>query len=142
MTATVDDAPDRLRQQDAAMPADGTLLTIAEVAQRSGVSAHTLRYYERVGLLSVGRDAAGHRSYTSADFARVVFLYRLRMTGMPIRELQRYIGLVGDGEHTVSDRLQMLLSHRDAVCAQLADLTAALEAVEFKIAAYGGACAP
>ena len=133
-------ALERLRRQDASVPDPDAMLTIAEVAQRCGVSAHTLRYYERIGLLDVARDAAGHRVYTARDHARVVFLTRLRMTGMPIRELQRYVALVRDGDATVPERLQMLLEHRDAVRAQIQELAFALETVEFKIAAYGGHC--
>src|ERR671917_1288255 len=114
MTASVDAALDRLKRQDAAVPAPDATLTIAEVAERCGVSAHTLRYYERIGLLDVSRDAAGHRVYDARDYARVVFLTRLRMTGMPIRELQRYVALVAEGEASVPERLRMLLAHRDA----------------------------
>lgn len=142
MTATVEDALDRLRRQDTSAPEPGTTLSIAQMAQRAGVTAHTLRYYERVGLLDVARDAAGHRVYAAADFARVVFLTRLRMTGMPIRDLQRYVGLVGAGDSTVPERLALLERHRDAIRVQLMELQFALETVEYKIASYGGACAP
>ncbi|MGI9003576.1 MAG: MerR family transcriptional regulator [Pseudonocardia sp.] len=142
MTASVDDALDRLRRQDAAAPEPGATLTIAEMAERTGLTAHTLRYYERIGLLEIARDAAGHRVYSADDFGRVVFLNRLRTAGMPIRELQRYVALVAAGTQTEPERLRMLLEHRDAVRAQLHELTFALETIEFKIAAYGGACAP
>jgi len=142
MTASVDAALDRLKRQDAAVPAPDATLTIAEMAERTGVSAHTLRYYERIGLLSVARDAAGYRVYTAGDYARVVFLNRLRMTGMSIRDLQDYIALVAEGEASVPERLKMMLAHRDAVRAQIQELTFALETIEFKIAAYGGHAQP
>ena len=142
MTTAVADALDRLRRQDVAVPEPGQTLSIAETAERTGVSAHTLRYYERIGLLAVARDAAGYRRYTAADFARVVFLTRLRMTGMPIRELCRYVELVGQGQHTEPERLEMLLAHRAKVLAQLAELQFALQTVDFKIAVYGGSCTP
>jgi DNA-binding transcriptional MerR regulator len=138
MTASVDAALDRLKRQDAAVPAPGTTLTIAEMAERTGVSAHTLRYYERIGLLSVPRDAAGHREYSAGDYARVVFLNRMRMTGMSIRELRRYVALVEEGETTVAERRELMSAHRDAIRAQIQELAFALETVEFKIAAYGG----
>lgn len=121
--------------------ADATL-TIAEAAERSGVSAHTLRYYERIGLLDVGRDASGHRVYGPDDFARVIFLTRMRMTGMPIRALQRYVELAGRGESTVPERLAIMQAHRDAVRSQLSELQTALETIELKIDLYGGGCAP
>ncbi|MBW0116098.1 MerR family transcriptional regulator [Pseudonocardia abyssalis] len=142
MTTTVDDALDRLRRQDAAIPAPGTTLSIAETAERTGVTAHTLRYYERIGLITVGRDASGYRAYSAADFGRVVFLNRLRMTGMPIRELQRYVALAEDGPVTEPERLEMLVAHRESVLAQLAELQFALDTVDFKIATYGGTCRP
>jgi DNA-binding transcriptional MerR regulator len=142
MTASVDAALDRLQRQDAAVPAPDTALTIAEMAERTGVSAHTLRYYERIGLLSVARDGAGYRTFDARDYARVVFLNRMRMTGMSIRDLQRYIALVAEGEATVPERLQMMLAHRDAVRAQIQELTFALDTIDFKIAAYGGRAEP
>lgn len=69
-------------------------LTIAEVAEVAGVSAHTLRYYERIGLVEVGRDTAGHRRYDRDALARVVFMTRLRTSDMPIRTIRRYVELV------------------------------------------------
>jgi DNA-binding transcriptional MerR regulator len=142
MTASVDAALDRLQRQDAAVPAPGATLTIAEMAERTGVSAHTLRYYERIGLMSVARDAAGYRTYDARDYARVVFLNRLRMTGMSIRDLQRYIALISEGDASVPERLQLLLAHRDAVRARMQELTFALETIDFKIATYGGRAEP
>jgi DNA-binding transcriptional MerR regulator len=77
--------------------------TIAEVAAKTGVSAHTLRYYERIGLLDVGRQANGHRRFTEFDIHGVVFIGRLRATTMPIREIQRYFDrsapIIGGGRY-------------------------------------------
>ncbi|MBN9102559.1 MAG: MerR family transcriptional regulator [Pseudonocardia sp.] len=113
------------------------------MAERTGVTAHTLRYYERIGLLDrVARDASGYRAYSAGDYGRVVFLTRLRMTGMPIRELLRYVELAGAGEATVDERLEMLLAHRESVRRQLAELQFALDTIDFKIASYGGSCVP
>ncbi|MFC4942103.1 MerR family transcriptional regulator [Pseudonocardia sp. GCM10023141] len=142
MTTTVECAADRLRMQEEREPAPDATLTIAEVAERTGVTAHTLRYYERIGLLAVGRDHSGHRVYSADDYGRVVFVNRLRTAGMPIRELQRYIALAEAGDHTVPERLQIMLDHRDAVRTQIQELQFCLETIEFKIAAYGGAMAP
>lgn len=113
---------------------------IAEVAERAGVTAHTLRYYERAGLLSVGRDASGYRAYSEDDCARVVFLTRMRSTGMPIRDLQRYVALVEAGPDTVPERLAMMRDHRERVQARIDDLGVALDVIDFKIATYGGDC--
>jgi DNA-binding transcriptional MerR regulator len=142
MTATVEGVRERMRCQDVSAPEPGQTLSIAETAERVGVTAHTLRYYERIGLLSIGRDAAGQRRYTAADFARVVFLNRLRMTGMPIRELCRYVELVNAGPDTEAARLEMMLERRAEVLAQLEELRVALDTIEYKIGVYGGNCLP
>ncbi len=121
--------------------ADDTL-TIAEVAERTGVTAHTLRYYERIGMLEVPRDDAGRRLYGPDEVGRVVFITRLRMTAMPIRDIQAYFRLVAQGPDTEPERLALLERHRDQVKARIVDLESALATIEFKIATYGGACAP
>jgi DNA-binding transcriptional MerR regulator len=116
--------------------------TIAEVAERTGVSGHALRYYERIGLLDVGRQESGHRRFTEDDVSRVVFIGRLRTTAMPIRQIQRYFLLVAGGPATEGDRLSLLQAHRTEVRARLGEMEAALDAIERKIAHYGGSCAP
>jgi DNA-binding transcriptional MerR regulator len=115
--------------------------TIAEVAERTGVSAHALRYYERIGLLDVGRQESGHRRFTEDDVGRVVFIGRLRATAMPIREIQRYFSLVAGGPATEVDRLGLLQAHRIEVRARLGEMESALDAIEHKIAHYGRSCA-
>ncbi|MYR07262.1 MerR family transcriptional regulator [Gordonia sp. SID5947] len=118
------------------------VLTIAEAADLLGVSAHTLRYYERIGLVDVPRDSAGNRTYDAAAVRRLVFLTRMRLSGMAIRDLQHYVELVDRGDETVDERLEMLLEHRDTVRRQIAELTLSLAATEYKIATYGGRTQP
>jgi DNA-binding transcriptional MerR regulator len=157
-TTTVDAAPPGLLDESdrrpasetpAAAPAvtaapdgDDIALSIAEVAARTGVTAHTLRYYERIGLLSVPRDAAGHRLYSQQELNQVVFITRLRLTAMPIREIQAYFALVAEGPGNEDQRLALLETHRDQVKARITDLESALGVIEFKIATYGGNCMP
>jgi DNA-binding transcriptional MerR regulator len=121
---------------------DVTPLGIADMAERVGVSAHTLRYYERIGLLDVARDDAGHRRYDAASVRRVVFLTRMRLSGMAISDLQAYIKLVDEGDATIPDRLDLLLEHRDTLRGQIRRLQLALATTEFKIATYGGQTQP
>ena len=109
---------------------------IATTADRLGVSAHTLRYYERIGLVRVDRDASGHRYYDAASVRRLVFLTRMRTSGMPIRDLRRYIELVEAGRDTVPERLALLTEHREGLRARIDELRLALAATEYKIAAY------
>lgn len=115
-----------------------TSLTIAEAAERTGLTAHTLRYYERDGLLlhAVDRAPSGHRRYTEADLRWIEMVTRLRSTGMPIRDVRRYAGLVRDGDGNESDRLALLLAHREVVERQLAEVTSHLRAIDHKIALY------
>lgn len=117
-------------------------MTVQEVSTLLDVSPHTLRYYERIGLVNVDRDPSGHRRYGTDSIRRLVFLTRMRLSGMPIRDLQHYIALVDDGEETVPERLEMLLEHRDTLRLQIRQLTLSLAATEYKIATYGGDTAP
>ena len=109
---------------------------IATTADRLGISAHTLRYYERIGLVQVERDASGYRRYDAAGVRRLVFLTRMRTSGMSIRDLQRYVDMVEAGRDTVPKRLAMLTEHRDGLRARIDELRLALAATEYKIAAY------
>jgi DNA-binding transcriptional MerR regulator len=128
------------RLTDTAVAAES--MTIAEVADLLDITAHTLRYYEREGLVEVGRDSLGHRVYDAAAVRRLVFLTRMRLSGMPMRDLQHYISLVDEGDGTVTERLDMLIEHRDTIRRRIRELTLSLAATEFKIATYGGTAAP
>ncbi|GGO92076.1 MerR family transcriptional regulator [Nocardioides phosphati] len=114
--------------------------TIAEVAELTGLTAHTLRYYERDGLLlgPVERAASGHRRYTERDLTWITLITRLRATGMPIRDVKRYAALVRAGAGNEQERLDLLLAHRSRVEAQLAEITGHLRAVDHKIGIYEG----
>jgi DNA-binding transcriptional MerR regulator len=112
-------------------------LSIAEAARASGLSAHTLRYYERTGLLEpVTRDGSGHRRYREVDLEWISFLTKLRATGMSIREVRRYAELMKAGEATSEERLALLEAHRDNVLAGLETTARNLELVDWKIGIY------
>lgn len=112
-------------------------LSISEAAEASGLSAHTLRYYERTGLLgAVNRNGSGHRRYREADLERITFLTKLRATGMPIRDVRRYAELMRAGEETNEERLALLEAHRAAVLAGLEATARNLELIERKIDVY------
>ena len=115
-------------------------LTIAEVAERTGLTRHTLRYYERDGLmLGVDRAGSGHRRYSERDLGWIELITKLRATGMPIREVRRYAELVRDGDGNEGERLALLRAHRERVRAQLETMTAYLDAIDLKIGYYAGA---
>jgi len=128
--------PPRSTAVDEELPADNTAWDIATTAHHLGVSAHTLRYYERIGLVRVGRSGSGHRRYDAAAVRRLVFLTRMRTSGMPIRDLRRYVDLVEEGEGTVPARLAILTEHRTRLHSRIDDLQLALAATDYKIALY------
>lgn len=113
-------------------------LTIAEAAARTGLSVHTLRYYERDGLLlrEVDRSPTGHRRYCEDDISWITLITCLRATGMPIRDVSRYAQLVREGAGNERERLELLQTHRLAVLAQLAQVTEHLSAIDAKVEAY------
>jgi DNA-binding transcriptional MerR regulator len=115
-------------------------VTIAEAARRTGVSVHTLRYYERAGLVvtTVDRTASGRRRYRKLDLDWIKVCTRLRATGMPIRGIRRYAQLVAAGRGNEEDRLALLESHRAEVLARIAELQENLELIDHKIDVYRG----
>jgi DNA-binding transcriptional MerR regulator len=114
-----------------------TALTIGLVAETIGVSTHTLRYYEQAGLIRpVGRTQAGHRLYSPADLDWLRFVMRLKATGMPIAGMQAFAALRAQGQATVGARRDLLVAHRDAVRARIAELQSNLGAIVDKIAYY------
>ena len=117
-------------------------LSISDAALATGLSAHTLRYYERAGLMldPVERAPSSHRRYTEQDIRWVTLLTKLRATGMPIRRIREYAGLVRAGDGNESERLALLEAHRDAVLEQLDAMRRNLEAVEYKIGIYRDCC--
>ena len=121
-----------------AVPAAG--LSIAEAARRSGVSVHTLRYYERAGLVvtTVDRTAGGRRRYREIDLKWITVCTRLRATGMPIAKIRRYAELVTAGPGNEEQRLELLEAHRAEVQANLAELQNNLELIDHKIDVYRG----
>jgi len=112
-------------------------LSIADVVRLTGVSAHTLRYYERAGLIaSVDRADCGHRRYREQHLRWIEVLQKLRATGMPIRDMRRYAELVWAGEGNEAERLELLMAHRDRVRSELADVARNLKFIEQKCALY------
>ena len=116
-------------------------LTIAEAAEQTGLTAHTLRYYERDGLLrtAVRRSASGHRAYDEADLTWITLIAKLRATGMPIRDVKQYAALVRAGAGNEGERLALLRAHRERVLRQLDEVRSHLGAIETKIELYEGA---
>ena len=101
------------------------------------MTAHTLRYYERVGLIQpVGRARNGHRRYSEADEAWLHFLDCMRATSMPIREMQRYAELRELGDATSLERRKILEDHQAGIAEQIVELQGAHALLTHKIANY------
>ncbi len=113
-------------------------LTIGEVAERTGLSVHTLRFYEREGIMAnpVTRDARGRRGYTEDDVDWLMVCTILRASDMPLPEIRRYTTLVRAGGGNEAERLALLCEHRDRVTTRMAALTRSLDLVNYKIGVY------
>jgi DNA-binding transcriptional MerR regulator len=116
-------------------------LTISDIAAETGLTNHTLRYYERAGLLlDVERNSSGHRRYSAQDVEWVTLVTRLRATGMPIRLIRRYAALVRAGDGNEAERLGILETHRAEVVAKIDELQHNLELIDYKIGLYRDRC--
>lgn len=113
------------------------LLSITEVAQRTGLSTHTLRYYERAGLIApVGRAPGGQRRYAAADLDWIGFLLRLRETRMPIGQMQVFARLRSQGDSTVPARRALLAQHLAEVQASIQVMQQAAQVLKTKVEHY------
>jgi DNA-binding transcriptional MerR regulator len=111
--------------------------TIQRASAETGVSADTLRYYERIGILpGIARSESGHRRFSEADLGWIRLVQCLRATGMPIEDLHSYARLMQEGESTAPARLELLENHRRRIKEDMRELATALELVEQKIAGY------
>ena len=114
-----------------------TWKTIREVAQETGLTVHTLRYYERVGLIPpVPRAESGHRQYRNEDVAWFRFLQKLRATGMPIRKVREYVALQQRGDETLLERYRLLEAHRDTLAERIRELSRMYEFIDAKVSHY------
>lgn len=114
-----------------------TSLTIQEAAATTGLTVHTLRYYERIGLLMpIGRAANGHRRYSQQDINLIRTLNRWRQTGMSLVDIQHYVKLIEAGDITAGERRAMLEAHRETVVRQMEELQTTLELIDYKIQNY------
>ncbi|MEE6268294.1 MerR family transcriptional regulator [Streptomyces noursei] len=121
-------------------PAGRDRYTISEVAQHTGLSAHTLRWYERIGLMPhVDRTHTGQRRFTNRDLDWLDLVGKLRLTGMPVADMVRYAELVREGEGTFAEREELLTRHREDVRQRIAELESTADVLDYKIGIYADA---
>jgi DNA-binding transcriptional MerR regulator len=114
-------------------------MTTREAAEETGLSVYTLRYYERIGLISpVSRAPNGHRRYTTDDVGWFGFLKKLRATGMPIEKMKQYADLQRQGDDTLAERLALLKEHGRDVKRRIRELQDNLGMIESKVNYYSG----
>lgn len=120
------------------MASETTALTIQTASAVTGLSVHTLRYYERIGLLTpIGRATNGHRRYSAGDIDRIKLLNKLLTTRMPLDQVRRYTALLAEGDTSIREREAILQAHRVEVQRQMEELRETLAAIDYKLALYG-----
>lgn len=111
--------------------------TISQVAKRFSIEPHTLRYYEKEGLVEPHRKQNGIRFYSAEDVSQLEMAMCLKSTGMPLKDIKRYFELVAMGDDTLDERLEIFTDRRDHVLAEIETLKKHLAKIEGKIAWYG-----
>jgi DNA-binding transcriptional MerR regulator len=110
---------------------------ISEISERSGLSIHTLRYYEKAGLLnSIARDASGRRVFSRLDLEWLTWIQRLKSTGMPLKDIKRFAELRLLGDQSFPDRKIMLQEHAEQLRKDIRRRQEELAIVDYKIQAY------
>lgn len=111
--------------------------TIKEITKKTGLTAPTLRFYEKEEVLPfVQRDVNGNRVYTDENISWIHFILALRSTGMPISELKRYVKLYKQGNVTIQERRKMMLDHKQKVEEDMRQTYKHLEQINYKLALY------
>ena len=114
-------------------------MRIGDLAEKSGLSTDTLRYYEKIGVLrQITRNASGHRVFDSRDLDWVAFVTRLKDTGMPLAQIREYAQLRHQGAATAARRRALLEDHAAALEQRLARAQDSLSLIRAKIAWYQG----
>jgi DNA-binding transcriptional MerR regulator len=115
-------------------------LSIGQVAERTGLSVHALRFYEREGLLAdqVRRESNGRRVYSEDDVDWLAMCIKFRSSGMPLETIRRYTELVRKGAGNEQDRLELLRSHQEHLAAQIEELQECMRVITHKVSIYEG----
>lgn len=111
--------------------------TIRQVAEKMGVAVSTLRYYDKEGLLPfVDKKPDGTRVFKDEDFQGLGIIACMKNSGMPIKDIKRYMDLCIEGDNTLKDRLEIFLERKEYVQKQMEELKKVMETIEHKIWYY------
>ena len=110
------------------------MYSIQDVSKKTGLTAHTLRYYEKEGLIpSVERSQGGFRQYTDEDLEALGLICCLKNTGMSLQEIARFVSLTHEGDQTLRERVELLREHRESVISRMQEMQKYLEKVTWKL---------
>ena len=110
------------------------MYSIQDVSNKTGLSAHTLRYYEKEGLIcGVERSRGGFRQYSDEDLESLGLICCLKNTGMSLQEITRFVQLTHAGEQTLKERVELLRAHRENMIARIAEMQKYLDKVTWKV---------
>ena len=110
--------------------------SIGEFSEVTGLGIHTLRYYEHESLITPVLNSSNRRRYSEKDITWIAFIKRLKATGMPIKEIKRYAALRAEGDATLSERMEMLIQHRQSLREQIRQLQEHEAKLDEKIVFY------
>lgn len=111
-------------------------MKISEISEKTQMSADTLRYYEKEGLIGPVRRVSGIREYSDYDLERIIFIQHMRRAGMRLATLKEYLSMVDDGDSTMEMRQQILINHKATIDKEIATLQSISDLVERKIGNY------
>ncbi|MBR6165032.1 MAG: MerR family transcriptional regulator [Clostridia bacterium] len=110
------------------------MYSIQEVCSKTGLSAHTLRYYEKEGLLTnVSRSSGGFRQYSDEDLEWLGLICCLKNTGMPLQEIARFVQLAHQGNSTLRERVGLLKDHREKLISRMEEMQRYLDKITWKV---------
>ena len=115
------------------------MYSIREVCEKTGLPSHTLRYYEKEGLLTnVSRSTGGFRQYSDEDLEWLGLICCLKNTGMPLQEIARFVRLAHQGDYTLGERVELLKAHREQIVSRMEEMQRYLDKITWKVNYFSG----
>ena len=115
------------------------MYSIQQVCEKTGLTAHTLRYYEKEGLLTgVARSTGGFRQYSDEDMEWLGLVCCLKNTGMPLQEIARFVRLAHEGDCTLEERVELLKDHREKLISRMEEMQRYLDKITWKVNFFSG----